>query len=155
MARLNLMFNPQDVMQSPSRAPIRDRLCCVPEMDDFTRRQALRLGAGALALGALRPSPALAATAPELFELPIADRAAHASGRAWRTTGVLRAPGRFDLVGLRWSGAAALEAQVRTRRAGGRWTAWTPLPSLNGHAPDGGKAVAGTDPAFVGRSDEL
>ncbi len=52
----------------------------------LTRRQALRLGAGAAALGALRPSPALAASSPALFELPLEDSAAHAAGALWRTT---------------------------------------------------------------------
>src|SRR4051794_37332577 len=108
--------------------PGRAVLSAVMDRRSLTRRQALRLGAGALALGAVRPSPGLAASDPDLFELPIADRAAHAAGLGWRTTGVLRAPRRFDLVGLRWAAAARLDAQVRVRRAGGRWTAWTPLP---------------------------
>src|SRR3954447_19738055 len=155
MARLNLIFKTQDLVHGDWRAPIRDSLCCLLVMDrrSLTRRQALRLGAGALALGAVRPSPALAA--PDLFELPVADRAAHAAGLAWRTTAVLRAPRRFDLVGLRWAAAARLDAQVRVRRAGGRWTPWTPLPSPAGHGPAGGAAVPGTDPAFVGAADEL
>jgi hypothetical protein len=117
----------------------------------LTRRRALRLGAGALALGAVRSSPALAA--PALFELPVPDDGAHAAA-LWRTTGVLRAPRRFSLVGLRWRGGA-VEAQARARRAGGRWTAWTPLPALGGHGPDGGAAAAGTDPAYMGAADEL
>jgi hypothetical protein len=117
---------------------------------DMTRRQALRLGAGALALGAVRPSPALAA--PALFELSVPDAGAYAA--AWRTTPVLRAPRRFSLVGLRWR-TGRLQAQVRARRAGGRWTAWTPLPAPAGHGPDGGAVVSGTDPAYVGAADEL
>src|SRR5690348_5812226 len=116
-------------------------------MHGLTRRQALRAGAGALALGAARPStPAWAAARPTLFDMPVDDRDTHAAG-LWRTTRVLRAPGRFDLVGLRWR-AGSLTAQVRTRRAGGRWTRWTPLPAPHG-------PVRGTDPAFVGASDEL
>src|SRR4051812_605188 len=117
---------------------------------DMTRRQALRVGAGALALGAVRPSPALAA--PALFELPVPDDAAHVA--AWRTTAVLQAPRRVSLVGLRWRGGG-LQAQVRARRAGGRWTAWTPLPALAGHGRDGGAPALGTDPAYVGVADEL
>ena len=119
-------------MQMPDRAPIRARLCCLPSMDDFTRRQALRLGAGALALGVVRPSPADAAS---LFE-------ARVPGAS-----VLRAPRRFSLVGLRWS-SGSVRAQVRARRLGGRWTAWTPLPT--GHGP-----ANVTDPAYVGPSDEV
>ncbi|WP_156027770.1 peptidoglycan recognition protein family protein [Candidatus Solirubrobacter pratensis] len=120
---------------------------------NLTRRDALRLGAGAVAVSALRVSPARAA-APPLFELPLPDRGAHASS-AWHTTAVLRAPRRFDLVGLTWAGGASIQGQVRARRRSGRWTAWLPLPRLDGHAPDGGAAPAGTDPAFTGAADEL
>jgi hypothetical protein len=116
-------------------------------MPSLTRRQALRAGAGALALSAVRPvSTALAASGPRLFDMPVPDGGAHAAG-LWRTTPVLRAPGRFDLVGLGWS-AGAVEAQARARRAGGRWTAWAPLTTGHG-------ARRGTDPAFVGAADEL
>jgi hypothetical protein len=120
---------------------------------NLTRRDALRLGAGAAAVSALRPSPAQAA-APPLFELPLPDGGAHASS-AWRTTAVLRAPRRFDLVGLTWARGSSVQAQLRARRLGGRWTPWLALPALDGHAPDGGPAPAGTDPAFTGAADEL
>lgn len=115
----------------------------------FTRRQALRLGAGAAALGALRvPSTAFAAaTGPALFELPLPDGHAHASA-AWRTTPVLRAPRRFDLAGLRWARGSQIQAQLRARTAGGRWTRWTPLPASHG-------LLEGSDPVFTGAADEL
>ena len=94
----------------------------------LTRRQALRLGAGAAALGALRvPSPAFGAT-PTLFELALPDAHAHAASAGWRTTDVLQAPRRFDLAGLRWSRASGYQAQIRTRPHGGRWTRWTAAP---------------------------
>jgi uncharacterized protein with LGFP repeats len=117
-------------------------------LDRLTRRQAIRLGAGAAALGALRlPSPAAAAE-PHLFELALPDARAHAAGAGWRTTDVLQAPRRFDLAGLRWNRAAAFQAQIRTRAHGGRWTRWTPLPPSHG-------AVDGTDPVYTGAADEL
>jgi hypothetical protein len=116
---------------------------------NLTRRDALRLGAGAVAVSALRVSPADAAS----FSLALPEGGAHASS-AWRTTPVLRAPRRFDLVGLTWSNAR-IQAQVRARRKGGRWTVWFPLPALDGHAPDGERAPNGTDPAFTGAADEL
>ena len=125
-------------------------LCSVPVMDGphrLTRRQALRLGAGAAALGALRvPSPAFGAT-PTLFELALPESRVHASA-AWRTTAVLRAPHRFDLAGLRWSRASDYQAQIRTRTHGGRWTRWTPLPASHG-------TLKGTDPVYTGAADEL
>src|SRR3954453_3584171 len=111
---------------------------------DLTRRQAI--GLGAVALGALRvPSRALAADAgPALFELPLG----HLSSRGWQTTAVLKAPHRFDLVGLRWARAGHVHAQVRAPTHNGRWTRWTPLP--HAHAP-----LTGTDPAYTGVADEL
>jgi hypothetical protein len=113
----------------------------------LTRRQAVRLGAGVVALGALRvPSPAIAA-GPALFELALPEASAHASA-VWRTTDVLHAPRRFDLAGLRWTRASGYQAQIRTRTRGGRWTRWTPLPASHG-------AVAGTDPVYTGAADEL
>src|SRR5215470_5724260 len=116
---------------------------------NLTRRDALRLGAGAVAVSALRVSPADAAS----FSLALPEGGSHVSS-AWRTTPVLKAPRRFDLVGLTWSNAR-IQAQVRARRRGGRWTAWFPLPALDGHAPDGERAPNGTDPAFTGAADEL
>ena len=66
----------------------------------------------------------------------------------WQLTKPLRAPDRFDLVGLRWNRGAHVQAQVRARVAGGRWTRWTALP--HPHVP-----LDGTDPAFTGTADEL
>jgi N-acetylmuramoyl-L-alanine amidase-like protein len=121
---------------------------------DLTRRQALRLGAGAAALAVLqRPAAALAAR-PALFELPLPG--AHGAVAAgWRTTGVLRAPRRFDLVGLHWAHGGRLEAEVRARPRGGAWTPWVGLHPLGDHAPDGERAPAGTEPAFTGTADEV
>jgi N-acetylmuramoyl-L-alanine amidase len=122
---------------------------------NFTRRDALRLGAGAVAVSALRlPSPASAA-APPLFDLEIPHHLATAASAGWRTTAPLAAPRRFDMVGLVWAPGQAIDAQVRARRRGGRWSAWLPLPALDGHAPDGEEAPSATDPAFTGAADEL
>ena len=122
---------------------MRTMLCCKPLMD-VTRRQVL--GLGAVALGALRlPSPAHAKTSPAVFELALG----RVSSTGWHTTGVLRAPRRFDLAGLRWAPGARVQAQVRARTSGGRWTRWTPLHAA--HAAD----VDGTDPAFTGTADEI
>ena len=122
-------------------------LCWKPLMD-VTRRQIL--GLGVVALGALRlDTRAFAATGPDLFELALDDSAARAAGARWRTSKVIAAPRRFDLVGLRWNRATNLQAQVRARTTGGRWTAWTALP------PSHGAGVPGTDPAFTNTADEL
>jgi uncharacterized protein with LGFP repeats len=124
----------------------------------LTRRQALRLGALATAAGALgaAPSTALAKRRDPVFEqdLSAAATRASAAGAGWRTTGVLRAPRRFDLIGLRWAHSSHAEAQVRARRRGGRWTAWAGLHATGDHGPDEGVPPAGTDPAFTGAADE-
>ncbi len=116
----------------------------------LNRREAIGLGAAALAGGALRPRSALAA-GTSLFELAIEEDAAHVAG--WRTTRVLRAPRRFDLIGLRWARGGQLDAQLRARRRGGGWTPWMALPASGDHAPDGARAPAGTEPAYTGAAD--
>jgi hypothetical protein len=122
-----------------------------------TRRQVLGLGAAAFAAASLRSPAAALADRRALFELDLdfEPLAASAAGAGWRTTRVLRAPRRFDLIGLRWARGSRAEAQVRARRRGGRWTEWAALHVMGDHGPDGARAVAGTDPAFVGAADEF
>jgi hypothetical protein len=117
----------------------------------LNRREALGLGAAAIAGGALRPRPAFAA-GTSLFELALPNEGAHAAG-GWRTTHVLAAPRRFDLMGLRWKRGSQIEAQVRARRRGGSWSPWLPLHTAGDHAPDGARAPAGTEPAYTGTAD--
>ncbi len=115
----------------------------------LNRREALGLGAAAIAGGALRPSSALAGTS--LFERAIDEDAAHVAG--WRTTRVLAAPRRFDMLGLRWARGGRLDAQVRARRRGGSWTPWMTLHRSGDHAPDGARPPSGTEPAYTGTAD--
>ena len=79
----------------------------------------LQAGALATLAGMLRPgTPALAARPASLFEMDLGAHL-HAAGTArvgWRTTPVLRAPRRFDLIGLRWARGSHAEAQIRARR---------------------------------------
>jgi len=120
----------------------------------LNRREALGLGAAAVAAGALRPQRALASRGgPALFELGIGADGARASSAGWRTTGVLRAPRRFDLMGLRWAPGGDLEAEVRVRRHDGDWSRWVALHRAGDHRPDGAGAPAGTDPAWTGAAD--
>ncbi|HET9738142.1 MAG TPA: peptidoglycan recognition protein [Solirubrobacteraceae bacterium] len=124
----------------------------------LTRRQVLRAGALVAAAVGLRPSPALAARPAALFELPLdglSTRASAAAAGGWRTSGVLDAPRRFDLVGLTWARGSSAEAQIRARRRGGRWTGWVTLHPAGDHGPDRGDAPDGTDPAFVGTADQF
>ena len=117
----------------------------------LNRREALGLGAAAVAGGALRPRSAYAA-GTSLFELRLPSEGAHAAG-GWRRTAVLHAPRRFDLMGLRWKRGGHLEVQVRARKRGGSWSPWLPLHVAGDHAPDGGRAPAGTEPAYTGAAD--
>jgi hypothetical protein len=117
----------------------------------LNRREAL--GLGAAASPAARCAPGLRfAAGTSLFELALPDEGAHAAG-GWRTTHVLAAPRRFDLMGLRWKRGSHLEAQVRARRRGGSWGPWLPLHAAGDHAPDGARAPAGTEPAYTGTAD--
>jgi len=123
----------------------------------LTRRQALKLGAAATAaLGVARPGGALGRTRhPASFSLALDTRDAAAASAGWRTTGVFSAPRRFDLFGLGWRGGSRVEAQVRVRRRGGRWSRWAHLHTAGDHGPDAGRGAVGTDPAWTGAADEF
>jgi hypothetical protein len=126
----------------------------------LTRRQALKAGAAAAAVVSLRPAvPALADGDDLVFELDldgVLERGGGArAARGWQTTPVLRAPRRFDLVGLHWARGSHAEAQLRARRDGGRWTRWVTLHPTGDHGPDRGPLPTGTDPAYTGAADEF
>ncbi len=71
---------------------------------------------------------------------------ARTAGGAWRSP-VVRAPRRFDLVGLRWSRASGERtAWIRVRDAGGRWARWTQM--AEDHA-----SGAGTEPVWAGGAE--
>jgi N-acetylmuramoyl-L-alanine amidase-like protein len=121
-----------------------------------TRRQVLGLGAAAFAAASLKSPASALADRRAVFELDLSlEPLASAAGAGWRTTRVFAAPRRFDLIGLRWARGSRTQAQVRARRRGGRWTEWAALPVMGDHGPDGARAIAGTDPAFVGAADEF
>ena len=122
----------------------------------LTRRQALKLGAAAAALGSLKPgTSALAAPRAEAFTLALPEHGATAAGAGWRTTEVYDAPRRFDLIGLGWRRPAHVHAQVRARRRGGRWSRWAPLHATGDHGPDAASPRAGTDPVWTGDADQF
>jgi hypothetical protein len=66
---------------------------------------------------------------------------------------VLRAPRRFDLLGVR--GSRALRLEVRVRRDAGNWSPWVPLALHGDHAPDTGTGERASDPVWAGGCDEL
>ena len=69
----------------------------------------------------------------------------------------LRAPKRFNLVGLRWRGSREPGVALRARVEGGDWTRWTPAASHAEHSPDPGTGEAAgfgtSDPVWVGEAD--
>ncbi|HEV2770396.1 MAG TPA: peptidoglycan recognition protein [Solirubrobacteraceae bacterium] len=69
---------------------------------------------------------------------------AKAAAAGWRSP-VLEAPRRFDLMGLRWSDRGEVDVEIRTRRAGGPWSAWVDA----GH----GHGTQGSDPVWAGGAD--
>ena len=73
---------------------------------------------------------------------------------------VLRAPKRFNMVGLRWTGSGEPRVSMRVRRAGGRWSPWVKVGTSHGHAPDPGtgegrRGGGASDPVWAGEADEL
>ncbi len=128
----------------------------VPGSPAVTRRRVLALGTAA-GLSSLVRSPAdgwaAATTRPRSFGLAVPYSAWEASGG--RTTGVLRAPRRFDLLGLRGRGLPGAHVEVRVRRAGGAWSPWTPFGVGVEHAPDRPRVAGASDPVWAGGADEL
>jgi hypothetical protein len=94
---------------------------------------------------------------PVDFELAPRAKPKAASGRGVVSRPV-RAPKRFNLVGVRWRGRAEPRLSIRTRRNGGRWTRWARLDT---HADDGPDAGTGertrgvSSPAWAGEADQV
>jgi N-acetylmuramoyl-L-alanine amidase len=91
------------------------------------------------------------------FELAPSAKQVRRSASGGVISAPLRAPKRFDLVGLRWRGRAHPDVEVRVRRNGGRWSRWADL----GGDPDGGpdpraregNVSTSTVPGWAGGSD--
>jgi hypothetical protein len=86
------------------------------------------------------------------FELAPRSGQAVAAGNS-AASGTLKAPRRFNLVGLRWRGQAAPTIRLRVRRAAGRWSRWQELEAHSEHNPDprrGEPVVSSSDPLWVG-----
>jgi hypothetical protein len=103
---------------------------------------------------------AQAARGPSDFEMagPASGAASAAATGAFKSH-VLKAPGRFDLVGMRWSGHVAPTISLRARKAGGHWSKWTRVPSDPGDAPDPGSREHSprgfSAPVWTGDADYL
>ncbi len=101
---------------------------------------------------------AQAARGPSDFELraPGGSSASAARTGAVRSP-VLRAPHRFVLVGMRWSGRQLPVISLRARKAGGRWTKWTRVPADPDDSPDASSAEHSprgfSAPVWTGEAD--
>ena len=89
---------------------------------------------------------ALAAADPVDFELAPEQGAVTAARSGRVVSRPLRAPARFNLVGLRWRGRAEPRVSVRVRRDGERWSRWQALDAHADHNPDRGPASAAWPP---------
>lgn len=96
---------------------------------------------------------AQAAPGPRDFEMrgPVG---AVAAGGSYKSP-VLKAPGRFDLVGMRWRGRLAPVISLRAKTANGRWTKWTRVPSDPEDAPDRRARFGFSAPVWTGDADHV
>ena len=98
---------------------------------------------------------------PKPLDFEVAPPAGAVLARAARGEGFvskpLRAPKRFNLVGMRWRGDSEPRIAVRFRAAGGSWSSWAILPSHAEDAPDparGERTPRGVSaPIWVGEAD--
>ena len=127
------------------------------------RRTLPLLAALILAVLAVVAGPALSARPyqpdPVDFEMraPAAKPSAARGGREY-VSPPLRAPKRFNTVGLRWRGSDDhVHLRVRVKRSGGKWTKWHELATGSAEGPDPGQGErireGVTAPAWAGQSD--
>ncbi|MDQ3675314.1 MAG: N-acetylmuramoyl-L-alanine amidase [Actinomycetota bacterium] len=112
------------------------------------RRLAVLLAATGSLLWIASPAGAAQPFVPRAvdFEQPLGLELSRSGGEL--RSGVIRAPKRFDLVGLKWSGPEHPHVQIRVRDAAGEWSPWTAM----GDQHAGGQ---GTEPVWAGGADAL
>ena len=125
-------------------------------------RRTLLLAAGAVGVLLALVAPALSVRPyqPRAVDFEMAGPALQAARSGAVESPVLRAPKRFNLVGLRWNGSAEPRISLRVRREGGRWSEWVAVGGDTDHAPDPGGGERGhaggaSDPVWAGEADEL
>src|SRR3954447_12703385 len=126
----------------------------------MVKRVTISLAVVAIALLAAVAAPALTLHPyrPDAvdFEMAPAASGLHAAGAGYMSAPI-RAPRRFDLLGMRWRGRARPTISVRVRRDGGSWSRWARLDAEPGDAPDPaeGSSEGTTAPIWAGGSDDL
>ena len=94
------------------------------------------------------------------FDFEIAPRATVSAAAAGDglTSQRLATGRRFNLVGLRWRGAAEPQISLRVRRPGRGWSRWQELAAHADHNPDPGRherITGASDPLWVGAADAV
>ena len=109
----------------------------------------LLLAAPALSIGPLRPDPVEFGLSP--------GEGSTEQGRLGERLSTLRAPKRFNLVGLTWEGDTEPEILLRIRRAGEEWGPWTDVPAHPDGGPDPGRSERSSEgvssPVWAGEAD--
>ncbi len=113
------------------------------------RRLAVLIAAAGLLVWAAGPALSAQAYVPRAVDFeqaldPGGSGAARSAASGWRSP-VVRAPRRFDLVGLRWTARGEVTARIRVRTPAGRWSRWIEMGE--------GHGVRGTDPLWTGGAD--
>jgi N-acetylmuramoyl-L-alanine amidase len=120
----------------------------------LTRRRALALGAAAGLSSVVGATPAWARGGGLTRSFSLAVGRSAFAGRGL-VTEVLRAPARFDLLGVAGAARGGLGLEVRVRPLRGAWSPWVPLGSGHDHRPDAGTGAHASDPVWAGGADEL
>jgi len=101
-------------------------------------------GVAAPALSAT-PFVARAVDFEQALDLPGAGAALHRARKTY-VSPVIRAPKRFDLVGLKWRSPAHAGARIRVRDPHGHWSRWTAMGDQHG-------GRGGSEPVWTGGAD--
>src|SRR4051794_16714873 len=123
----------------------------------MVKRMTISLAVIAIALLAAVAAPALTLHTyrPDAvdFELAPAASGLHAAGAGY-VSPPIRAPKRFDLLGMRWRGGGRPAVSVRVRRGGGSWSRWSRPDAgpADAPAPAGGTSEGTTAPVWAGAS---
>ena len=81
----------------------------------------------------------------QALDLPGPDAAPHRARKTY-VSPVIRAPKRFDLVGLKWRSPAHAGARIRVRDPDGHWSRWTAMGDQHG-------GRGGSEPVWSGGAD--
>lgn len=124
----------------------------------LTRRAFIGAGAVAAAtrFSATMPAWATRGASSEVLTGPLASATARAAGAdGWRVLPAWRSRRTFVVAGVSWTEGEPPDAiELRARRSGEPWSAWTCGPIHAGHGPDGRERRA-TDPVWTGPANEL